>query len=458
MTQAPVTPSGKRKQSSTIKLDHQETVQRLTPLAKKKNLSWRWDGSDYPKKRGSTGDVDHLSMVSEPLKIIASGAPNGLPDQVSLRGILIELDLKFHILDLEDEGARFAKANTAADTWRVMTKHAFEFKKNNRIIHHAGLNEVLDAFAVATEEAGADQNAGAGDAEVEMNADGFPLINDMPEDELAPPAEEEPPPTQADNQDLDGEPWSPQVELELEIVNVKCGCTKCRQEREIDDLKRRQREDDALELALKRSTIEDSGNQQENAAMQLAIAESLNDPDDAALQLALENSVMCVHNDDYPAAEAETFVDIVERTAVAPPKRGSQKKATLKNKKEAEESKKALKTKKKGLKRHRLRGKQTAATSKEVTDFIVKFPLRLENHKASSSSIARKKHKAYTVLRDSYNRHILSLSHSKCASHSQIFLQAKEKAEALGLVTKLKIIEYIQCLAEECNDSSLPLA
>ena len=232
----------KRKRACTMKLDHRETVERLTPLAKKRNLSWRWDGSDYPKKRGCTGDVDHLSLVCEPLKLIALGAPNGMPDQVSLRGILIELDTKYNVLELEDESTRFSKANEAADMWRIMSKHAMEFKKAGRTVHHEGLSAVLDIMTVADDGVPTVGNGGegVGDAEIELNADGFPLIDGMPADELEPEDLEtlapEEPTTEDNSEDLDGEHWSP--EPELQIVAVSCGCPRCVQERAIERMKK----------------------------------------------------------------------------------------------------------------------------------------------------------------------------------------------------------------------------
>ena len=151
-----------------------------------------------------------------------------------LRAILIALDIQYNIFDLADVSKRFSIANHAADTWRCMLRHCIELKRSGRTIAHEGLSSVIDALVDDHDDAGPQIQAQQPD--VELNQDGFPVIDDPPPeadvvnkviDAVAPERVPEPdnsapelvPESETENVDDDDD--------EPIITSMCCGCPAC---------------------------------------------------------------------------------------------------------------------------------------------------------------------------------------------------------------------------------------
>ena len=102
----------------------------MTDLAKLRNPGYSWDGSDYTKGRTGSADREGLKMYAAPIAEILKLAPTGFPSHGLLRQTLQELHEKHTIFDGVDKTNVWRVATDAADTFRVMCKHIYNWSKN----------------------------------------------------------------------------------------------------------------------------------------------------------------------------------------------------------------------------------------------------------------------------------------------------------------------------------------
>ena len=502
----------RKKRARPMKLNLSAVITLLKPLAKKRTEKFRWDASDYSKKRGCSGDVEHLALVADILLILARAAPNGYPCHIDMRAILIKLDVDHNIFGLDDDSRRFTEANTAADVWRVMLKHCLALKKTGRPVADPILEHVIDTLREDEDlnnDGDEEDDNGVG-GEVELNDEGWAVLD---AGGVVGDLDGEPIDVDAGGQNIDGEVGNeptkdnepekeekegePEKEDEprkvddddVKILGIRCGCANCRgpEEEVPTDV-----DEKAFADAVAASIADEDVYWPGSSALVAASAGDIRldnweqQQTDEAIAASLAEAMAAGGN----LASQPSFADAVENTKAAPPRRGAQKKVTLARREELNDEKKEEKAhkkreleekkeekakkrreleeekaqkaaeKEKEQVRRRLTSKQTLK-AKPITkeahskprgcDFTLEFPLKVESKKGCDTK--GRKHKAHSVIIDTYKRHVVGCSEGVCCGHREVLASVASEAKAQGLTTRKEIAEIVAVRVADYNAS-----
>ena len=429
MPSAPTAPDArpKRFRANQSPFNVNEMYELLAPIAKKRNLGFKWDGSDYPRKRSSTPDVQHLEITCPVLEVLAMFAPNGYPSHSDLRKLLVLLDIKFHILQLGDnEDKRFQCAGDAADLWRIMTKHTLSLKQSKRTLK-TELRKVVDSMVV---------DKPVENDDIIFNDDGFPAISHIIFDDngcpahspqsAASPSSSASASASADSADGDGD--------DCVLIAITCSCANCRRE--------------SGEIGTP--------------------TEAHSEPDvDIYVPPEFENDVTneIMEWDEERALEADEDVqkflldahrrqtaDILAGGEQVPPasaRIGGQKKETLKVKSDKTQLAKGLKEKKRKptkrlLKKTKASIALSARPSNEVLrsrDFQLELPVVVLPKK---SKLKNGSYSSFFLMRDNAKRHIYAVASSRSDKAADILATARDLAGAGDILMKSEIVTFVE--------------
>lgn len=211
---AAATPKHRAPRARTVHVDEDALLEEWRPLAQLRSTSIAWDGSLYSKSRNQGVDKEGLIRHKKALVGLCRAAPSGFPSMSSVRGVLLRLEKEFGVLQADPKFV-FKVATEAADSWRIMMKHVYTYKKRKSVPKE--LRELTDLLI---------------DQDIPTSEDGAPDAS-MDGSEMVPQTHEDVD-AMFGLEDFDVSDSSSD-DLDCEIVAVTCRCAECMSKPRIAD-------------------------------------------------------------------------------------------------------------------------------------------------------------------------------------------------------------------------------